>query len=70
MVFLIFIVINSNQSKPLTILSLLTLVGSAIECHFNLGIQHLPFKVDQDILKMLSSDIDASASIGSIDLKD
>jgi hypothetical protein len=67
----IFILIAyCDQPEPLSVLFPLTPGSSAIVGNLYFDVQHLSFQVLQDLLKMLSPNVDASASTGAMGLND
>ena len=70
MVLILILVVYCNQPEPLIILFLLTTVGSSIERHLYIYIQHLSFQILQDILQVLTPYVNAPSSITSIGFND
>ena len=70
MVLILILVVYCNQPEPLIILFLLTSVGSSIERHLYIYIQHLSFQILQDILQVLTPYVNAPSSITSIGFDD
>ena len=70
MILILIFIVYGDEPEPLIVLFLLATVSPAIEFHFYLDVQHLPFQVLQDLLEVLSSDIDTSAAIGAISAND
>ena len=66
MVLVFILVVYCDQPESLTVLFLLSPIGSTVEGYFHLDIQHLSFQVLKDILKLLSPNVDASASMASV----
>ena len=66
MVLVFILVVYCDQPESLTVLFLLSPIGSTVEGYFHLDIQHLSFQVLKDILKLLSPNIDAPASMSSV----
>ena len=58
--------IYRNQPESLIVLFLLFPIGATIEGDFRLDIQHLSLQFLQNILKLLSPNVDASASMASV----
>ena len=66
MVLVLILVVYRNQPESLIVLFLLFPIGATIEGDFRLDIQHLSLQFLQSILKLLSPNVDASASMASV----
>jgi len=62
MLLIFILVVYRHQPEPLGVLFLLASISSAVEVQLNFDIQDLSLQVFQYIMKIFSSNVDASAS--------